>query len=624
MRLKRIFPQCAAVFIILLCAYLLVFSGFSSTDDEQLFSIITENLAYGKGYSALPLYGNDRLQGEVGGVEPLHPILGIPLVLLAGKFGLGKVQILYLLPAVYTALTAAFLVAISRKKGYPAKTSLLLGLMYGLGTIAFPYARTNFREPLAALLITVSMICIEKSVEIDQRAWKNIFYPIIGFIFLILAALTKITTAILIPFLVISFIIKKHLFRKENRSMWLLFTLSAVILFIFIGTILHFFLPANSLSRFTFHFFDYILYTLPRLPHDHFWSGLAGLLVSPGKGLLIYSPVLLLILVSPFQKQKMRSDWFIYMGALLALAAVQALIYNDQWWSITWGTRALIPALPLACLAALPVLDAGFNNKKKLIQFITVFLLTISGCVQIGRLLTSDPEYANWVVRYTGQSIDAAAQWDFRLAPLIRHWWLAVNSQASDIAWLYINKKALALFLFLVLFSSVGSLICIYILVKKDTKNPALLSIITCLILIVIVLTPISAQFDQRYNRDVIVFQDISFLICEKAQSGDLILIDSYLNPFWWYYSNFGCSKSDWVGLPYIHQTAINGEQFFPRISDISKMAQDTLLNEKQVFLIQSPQEHFLSYSDEIEEAGFLVELMSNYTNPSMQVFTLK
>ena len=621
MWLKRIFPQSAAVFIILLCAFLLVFSGFSSTDDEQLFSALTANLAHGRGYSALPLFGNDRLQGEPGGVEPLHPILGILLYLLADKFGLGKIQILYLLPAVYTALTGALLVTISEKKGYSERTSLLLGLTYGLGTIAFPYARTNFREPLAALLITASVICIEKSVEIDQKPCKNIFYPTIGFIFLILAALTKITTAILIPFLVISFIAKKHLLRKENRSKWLLITLSALIIFIFVGIILQLSLPANSLNRFTFRFFDYIRYTLPRLPHDHFWSALAGLLISPGKGLLIYSPVLLMILISPFLKRKKSSDWFVYMGALLALAGVQALIYNDQWWSITWGTRALIPALPLACLAALPTLDAGFNNKKKLARTFTIFLLVISGCVQIGRLITSDSVYANWVVRFAGRSIDAKMQWDFRLAPLIRHWRLAVHSQASDIAWLYTNWEIPLLILVFLL--SVGILISIYLLVKIRSINSTLLTGLTCLILIVLVLTPICAQFDQRYNRDVMVFRETSDQICEQAQSDDLVLIDSYLKPFWWYYSNFGCSKSEWVGLPYLHQTAINNEQFFPRISDISKMVQDILVKEKQVFLIQSPPELLLSYSEELEKEGFLVELINAFSNPDMRIFKL-
>ncbi len=131
MRSKRNYSRYAAVFLILLCAYVLVFSGISSTDDEQLFVVLTENLTYGKGYSALPLFGNDRLQGKAGGVEPLHSIVGIPLYILADHFNLGKAQILYLLPAVYTALTGALLVCIAERKCAPPKTAAMFGLLYG-------------------------------------------------------------------------------------------------------------------------------------------------------------------------------------------------------------------------------------------------------------------------------------------------------------------------------------------------------------------------------------------------------------------------------------------------------------------------------------------------------------
>jgi len=71
-----------AIFTILFCLYLLVFNGITSTDDEQLYISLTESMAAGRGYSALALLGNDRLQGSTGSVEPLHPLLGVPLYLL--------------------------------------------------------------------------------------------------------------------------------------------------------------------------------------------------------------------------------------------------------------------------------------------------------------------------------------------------------------------------------------------------------------------------------------------------------------------------------------------------------------------------------------------------------------
>ena len=147
-------------------------------------------------------------------------------------------------------------------------------------------------------------------------------------------------------------------------------------------------------------FFKYIRYTLPRLPHDHFWLAVAGLLASPGKGLFIYSPMLALSLISPFLKRAKLVDWVLTMAALFSLAIVQALIYDNQWWGITWGTRALLPALPLAALASLPALDAGLNHSNRKVRIGLTFLLILGFCIQCGRLLVSDPVYLAYLTQY--------------------------------------------------------------------------------------------------------------------------------------------------------------------------------------------------------------------------------
>jgi hypothetical protein len=603
---KKNISRYAAVFFILLCAYLLVFSGISSTDDEQLFSVITANLAYGKGYSALPLFGNDRLQGKAGGVEPLHSIIGIPLYLFADHFNLGKVQILFLLPAVYTALTGALLVRIAEQKDASPKTAAVLGLSYGLGTIAFPYARMNFREPLAALLITIAVLCLELGKDAPNHHWKLILYPFLSFISLGFAVLTKITTVVLVPFFIYYYLAQKQIWKKENRVQTVTIGLVAIIFLLLAGFILQAVLPADSLSRFTLRFINYIRYTLPRLPHDHFWLAAAGLLFSPGKGLFIYSPMLFLSMISPFLKSSKLTDWIFYVGALLGLTAVQALIYNDQWWGITWGTRALLPTLPLAALAALPALDAGLNHFNKRIRMATISLLIIGVSVQIGRLLISDPAYINWVVQSTGRGISAESQWNLHLTPLYRHWQLAFNGLSSDIAWLHISRNGIQLAVTLILLALIGISLGISYLANIKRRQPYSL-FIPFIGILALLLTPFSVRLDQRYYGSVPVFKELTSEVCAISNDEDLILVDAYLKPYWWFYMNFGCSKPEWVGLPYIHETAIHREQFYPRMNEISSLIRSRLDNNNQVFLIQSPQEESPPYSDEIEKSKFTV-----------------
>jgi len=623
MRSKHNFSQYAAVFLILLCAYVLVFSGISSTDDEQLFIVITENLAYGKGYSALPLFGNDRLQGKAGGVEPLHSIIGIPLYILAGHFSLGKAQILYLLPAMYTALTGALLVYIAEQKGTSPKTTAMLGLLYGLGTIALPYARMNFREPLAALLITTAVLCLELGKNTQDHTWKQILYPSLSLISLGLAVLTKITTVVLIPFFILSYLNQKHFWKKENRTRMVTISFVAMILLIGIGFILWSILPADSLSRFTLGFFNYISYTLPRLPHDHFWLAMAGLLFSPGKGLLIYSPMLILSLISPFLKRTKLVDWIMYMSALLGITAVQAFIYNDQWWSITWGTRALLPALPLAALAALPALDAGLNHSNRRIRLGIISLSILGLCVQIGRLLVSDPVYANWAVQFTRREINAITQWNLYLMPLYQHWRLAFEGRLSDTAWIHLNGSGIWPVIAIILLALIGISLGIFLLTKKEKKRSyqIMIALIGFLILI---LTPIFAQWDQRYYGEVPAFKDMASEVCTAAEDGDLVLIDAYLKPFWWFYLNFGCSGPDWVGLPYLHDTAIGGEQFYPRTDEIAFLIRSRLDDGNQVFLIQSPRGQLLSYSDKFEELEFTLARKIAIRNQNLELFTVE
>ena len=622
MRSKQNYSRYAAVFLILLCVYVLVFSGISSTDDEQLFVVLTENLAYGKGYSVLPLFGNDRLQGKAGGVEPLHSIVGIPLYILADHFNLGKAQILYLLPAVYTALTGALLVCIAERKGAPQKTATILGLSYGLGTIAFPYARMNFREPLTALLITTAVLCLELGRNTQDHVWKQILYPFLSLIFLGLAVLTKITTGMMIPFFILSYLAHKHVWEKGNRAHMVTIGLVATMLLILAGFILWSILPADSLSRFTLRFFNHILYTLPRLPHDHFWLAVAGLLFSPGKGFFIYSPILILSLVSPFLKRTKLVDWITYMGALLGITAVQALIYDDHWWSITWGTRALLPALPLAALAALPALDAGLNHSNRRIRLGIISLSVFGLCVQIGRLLVSDPVYANWVVQFTRREITAIAQWNLRLMPLYQHWRLAFNGQPSDIAWLHLSGSGIWLTI-IILLALIGISLGTILLTKKEKKQS--FQIIIALIgVLVLILTPIFAQLDQRYYGGAPAFKDIASDVCAVAENGDLVLIDAYLKPFWWFYQNFSCSGPDWVGLPYIHETAIGEEQFYPRTAEITFLIHGKLDNSNQVFLIQSPQGQSPSYSDKFEKLGFSLLRKIAIRNQILEFFTVE
>ncbi|MBI5958520.1 MAG: hypothetical protein HY866_07295 [Chloroflexi bacterium] len=83
------------------------------------------------------------------------------------------------------------------------------------------------------------------------------------------------------------------------------------------------------------------------------WKGIAGLLISPGKGIFIYAPPLILsaILWPRFRKTAPA------LADFLALAWITALLFYGSWWAWDggwcWGPRFLVPLIPLSTLPLL-------------------------------------------------------------------------------------------------------------------------------------------------------------------------------------------------------------------------------------------------------------------------------
>lgn len=80
--------------------------------------------------------------------------------------------------------------------------------------------------------------------------------------------------------------------------------------------------------------------------HAPFLTGLSGLLVSPGKGLLWYCPLVLVALVLwPRFLARHRAEALLALGMLLPTVGVYAT-YPVWWGGVCWGPRYLLPVLP--------------------------------------------------------------------------------------------------------------------------------------------------------------------------------------------------------------------------------------------------------------------------------------
>jgi hypothetical protein len=366
-----------AVFLLLAGVYLLTMSGHTYSPDEETMLAVTRALL-ASGSPALPDDGAPlsalRPGLDGGRYSPygaLPSLLALPLQALGGLVApLGAPAADYLSRFLVTALngpvtaaTAALLAAWALRLGAARPWALGLALLYGLGTFAWPYARTFFSEPLAALLI---LLAAERAHaahakcdmqhakgggdEALRSARRDLF---ISGLACGLLLTTRIAAGVAVP--VIGLYVLSVCWRAARNGTGRRAAL-------FASGILHFafgLLPGlavlawYNLARFgtplaTGYASEAELFTTPLL------VGLHGLLLSPGKSVLLFAPPLLLALPGAVALWRRGERGVVLLA--FGLFVTHLVLYAR--WSVwdgggVWGPRFLLPVVaPLLALAA--------------------------------------------------------------------------------------------------------------------------------------------------------------------------------------------------------------------------------------------------------------------------------
>ena len=90
-------------------------------------------------------------------VEPLLPLLSIPLVLFADSIsGIGVAHSVLLLNIGVTAASGTLLFLYVRWLDYRRNIAVVTALLFGLTTIAWPYSKNYFRESIAGFTLLLA------------------------------------------------------------------------------------------------------------------------------------------------------------------------------------------------------------------------------------------------------------------------------------------------------------------------------------------------------------------------------------------------------------------------------------------------------------------------------------
>lgn len=335
----------AAVFAFLASVYLLTFGGRFGSIDEFAIYALAESLVQ-TGRFATPQLEFAKIHNPVGRVEPGQAFLAAPFYALARNLpGVNTIHAVMLVNVFTTALTGAGLFLLARGLGFGRTGALSAALAFGLGTMAWPYARTFLREPAVGLAWVGALGLF--------LAWEKSGRPSLALAWvlcLLSAAVVKVTAAAALPaFLGGALLV--GLKPKSRGARWVLIAGLAVLA------------GAGAVAAWRFGP-EGLLKILPEYSPTTLLARTYGQLFSPAKGLAFFSPIVLL--VAPGWVGVWQRSRAVAAAALgTALATLVAYGGYDAWYGgLAWGPRFTVPLLPLLSLPAAALADRpGWSGK---------------------------------------------------------------------------------------------------------------------------------------------------------------------------------------------------------------------------------------------------------------------
>lgn len=447
----------ASLFFFLLALNLIIYSPrFHSSDGQAMFATAESLVRLGEWHiEQLRWMG---LQQGTFGLDGLlysrkglgQPLLALPLTALGffwPTFGPATTTLLF--GSIVAALTAVLLALFLARLGYSQRVALLTGLAYGSATMAWPYAKTFFSDPLAGFLLLLTAFCLHELNRTDRLGYAFLAGLSIAF-----AVATRYAEAVFLPvfgLLLLAYRLpappklklgpvfqhyRRHLLRK-----W-----QSIAAFCAPIAVVGFSLLGFNLSRYGDPF------STGYLPQESFsavwWQGIFGQLFSPGRGIFWYNPILFaasLGLLTFWKRHRLETL------ALAAIILIHLLLYG-KWFmwhgGFAWGPRFMMPALPAWLILLAPVLERTLAHARQWPKIGLGLLWGVSVVVQIPGWAV---DFALWQNRLLDTGLPLFAPITFldpTYSPLLGTWSL-LTADRLTVIWMQNSQPVWPLLLLL-------------------------------------------------------------------------------------------------------------------------------------------------------------------------------
>jgi hypothetical protein len=322
----------------------------------------------------------------------LLPAISVPFYYTALAISLQPILVIPLfVNSFIIALTSLVIFCLSLEIYNSRKIAFILSLIFTGCSFILPYNTSLFPQPLQALLITTAAFFIIKSLHFHpsficnytrseiNKSKKAPYFAGVGGLFLGLSVFAHPTSIIVIP----GFIVYSIFSMRYNKRSVISFLLVLSVALLFTGIV-------NYLRFGSFTEFGYGSY-FGTLSYNAGWTGLPGILASPGKGLLFYFPIVIFLpLALKYMYRENRWLFFLIIYVIFVHWVYFGTLDDTEsrFWSgaIAWGPRYLVPILPFITLAFGSLLTR-FKRSRLLLKVPLVVLIVVGFTVNLPGIL---------------------------------------------------------------------------------------------------------------------------------------------------------------------------------------------------------------------------------------------
>jgi hypothetical protein len=303
--------------------------------------------------------------------------LGLSL-LFAGPYALARfvgadpIRAAMATNALIFGFTAVSLLALARLLGAAWERALLTTLLIAVGTPLLPFVATGFAELAGAAAVTLGWVAVAGAGK--SRRWAA---PLAGAAAGGATLLRVDSLLLVVPVLAVGVALASP---GQWRRLWG-FALAAAPFLLAAAWYNH--LRYGAPWRLGYHEDEGFIYPFTR--------GLYGLILSPGRGVLWYAPLVLLAAVG--FRAAWRRNWVV-AGVAADIFLVRPLFYASWAWDggWTWGPRFLVPAMP-ALLVGVAEVVRHFSRWSRARRVLVTIVALVSVSVQVVGVST---DYVHW------------------------------------------------------------------------------------------------------------------------------------------------------------------------------------------------------------------------------------